>query len=297
MKTFVTCANCGARMRADRAWCLRCDEKLVAAAEPVVQRLSRGQQLIIATVGSLALLFIGALVWEMRPKPSVPAPARAGASAAQTGQAAADGPTAPPPADQRASGEFVDRSRAGTAAFLTGDLNAAKQQFERALEHKPDDPEALNSLGQVLDHAGDIEGAVARFERAIQLAPDKWTYHFNLAHAVGRQAQWERAATEYREAARLFPEDYATQYNLAMALHHQGKDAAAIPEFERAIQLAPSESSFHIALGNSYQRIGKLAEARKEFETYLELDPSAPDADKVKAHIQMLHEAEPVASR
>ena len=259
-----------------------------------VQSGANGPRLIAAVVGSLALLFVAVAAWQMRSGPAAaPSSARpiAPASARERGETTAPNSAAVTYAPGTAPGEFYDKTRAGTAAFLTGDLNKAQQQFEAALSQKPDDPEALNSLGQVLDRQGDVQGAIARFERAIQLAPDKWAYHFNLAHAVSRQSQWSRAADEYREAVRLFPDDYATQFNLANALHKQGTDAAAIPEYEKAIQLAPSEASFHIALGNSYQAVGKLAEARKAFETYLEVDPSAPDADKVKAHIQTLSAA------
>ena len=98
-------------------------------------------------------------------------------------------------------------------------------------------------------------------------------------------------STSTAEAARLFPDDYATQFNLALAVQRSGDAQAAIPEFEKAIRLAPAEASFHLALGNSLQAAGRLPEARKAFETYLEMEPSAPDAAKVKAHIEVLSAA------
>jgi tetratricopeptide (TPR) repeat protein len=294
----VTCAACGARIRADRERCLRCHEILVAAPEsPRVQKLTPGQLQALAATAGVAVLLLGAVAWLNRP-----APAHEDAQAQRSAPVAAGEAsrvTAPPPATRVAGGnawvappgEALDLSRAGTAAFLTGDLQGAKERFERALEIKPDDAEALNSVGQILDRQGDIAGAIERFEKAIRIAPDRWAYHFNLAHAVGRQGDWKRAVDEYREAIRLFPEDYATQFNLALALHRLGDDAAAIPAFERAIQLAPAEASFHLALGNSLQAVGKLGEARKAFETYIELAPNAPDAGKVRAHIAALNGA------
>ena len=74
-------------------------------------------------------------------------------------------------------------------------------------------------------------------------------------------------------------------------MQRSGDAQAAIPEFEKAIRLAPAEASFHLALGNSLQAAGRLPEARKAFETYLEMEPSAPDAAKVKAHIEVLSAA------
>lgn len=248
---------------------------------------------MMVAAGSLVVLLMGAIAWESRPvpvddlqqthRPLAAAAGLSGAVSSTSGDSATPLPAVPP-----ASGEFLDLSRAGTAAFLTGDIEKAKAQFEGALERKPDDPETLNSIGQILDRQGDVPGAVARFEQAIQLAPDRWAYHFNLAHASGRLGEWERAVDEYREAARLFPEDYATQFNLGIALRRLGNDKAAIPEFEKAIKLAPAEASFHLELGSCFQSVGKLADARKAFETYLEMEPSAPDAEKVKAHIEAL---------
>jgi Flp pilus assembly protein TadD len=89
----------------------------------------------------------------------------------------------------------------------------------------------------------------------------------------------------------LFPDDYATQFNLALAVQRSGDAGAAIPEFEKAIQLAPAEASFQLALGNSLQAAGRLPDARKAFEKYLEMEPSAPDAARVKAHIEALSAA------
>jgi tetratricopeptide (TPR) repeat protein len=294
--TYVTCAACGARIKADRERCLRCFEILVAAPEPkLIERLTPEQKRLVAGAAVVAVLLVGVLAWRNRPTPiDDAAPAlqpRAAGSGAAAGPRAASTAARPSTSYVAPPGAFLDTARAGTAAFLTGDLQGARAQFEAALDHKPDDPEALNSIGQILDRQGDLEGAVARFEKAISIAPDRWAYHFNLAHTVGRQGDWTRAVAEYREAARLFPDDYATQFNLALAVQRSGDAQAAIPEFEKAIRLAPAEASFHLALGNSLQAAGRLPEARKAFETYLEMEPSAPDAAKVKAHIEVLSAA------
>ena len=83
---------------------------------------------------------------------------------------------------------------------------------------RPDDPEALNNLGLVLERSGQIDEAIARFSRAAQLGPRNWAYHFSLAHALAQRQTWDRAVSEYRIAAGLYPTDAATQCNLATAL-------------------------------------------------------------------------------
>jgi Flp pilus assembly protein TadD len=289
VQTFVTCAACGARIRADRSTCLRCEVPLVAAPTgPLEFRLTPGQRWIASVVVSIGLLMVGVLVWDSmqppvdhtaRPYPVAGAPPRA--SAAGEPGAPADSPIVEPATSS-------DFARASQAAFTHEDFQRAKTGYEAALQKEPGNAEVLNALGQTLERLGDFPGAVAKLEAAVKLEPGNWTYHFNLAHAAGRLSQWDRAVAEYRTAAGLFPEDYATQFNLAMALRKQGNNEAAVPELRKAIALAPSEATFHLALGNTLQSLGKLAEARQAFETYLEMEPSAPDADKVKAHIEAL---------
>lgn len=236
----------------------------------------------------VGLLVVG-LLWLIWPPaegqtPSISPAANATTAATRDTPAAARTAEAPPVA----AGAFLDSRRAASAAFTSGDFQKARAEFERTLQKNADDPEALNGLGLTLERSGDVQGAIARFERATALAGDKWAYHFNLAHALGRLPNWERAIAEYRQAAQLFPTDYATQFNLALALQKKGDDREAIPEFEKAIALAPGESSFHLALGNSLAKAGRLTDAQRAFRQYLELEPEAPDAAKVKAHIDTL---------
>lgn len=290
---YVVCAACGARIKADRTHCLRCEAPLPArsparAASAPSDRRTR----LVAAAGAAVGLCVVGLLWLNRPSttgiqippPVAPLPANVQASVpggAPASVAGAETPTLAPVT-------FLDSSRAADAAFNSGNFQNARVHFEDALQKNPNDPEALNSLGLTLERVGDIPGAIARFERAVDLAADKWAYHFNLAHALVRQSNWDRAVAEYRRAAELFPEDYATQFNLAMTLQKQGDDRAAIPEFEKAIALAPGEPSFHVALGNSLAKTRRFTDAQREFRLYLELDPAAPDAAKVKAHIQTL---------
>jgi tetratricopeptide (TPR) repeat protein len=287
---FVVCAACGARIKANRTHCLRCHAPLPApspAGETPARSTSRPP--VAAIAGAAVGLLVVGLLWLIWPAtegqtPSISPAANATTAATRDAPGAARTAEAPP----AAAGTFLDSRRAAGAAFTSGDFQKARAEFEQALQKNSDDPEALNGLGLTLERAGDIQGAVARFERATALAGDKWAYHFNLAHALGRLPDWERAIAEYRQAAQLFPTDYATQFNLALALQKKGDDREAIPEFEKAIALAPGEPSFHLNLGNSLAKAGRLTDAQQAFRRYLELEPEAPDAAKVKAHIDTL---------
>lgn len=297
---WVVCAACGARIKEGRERCLRCNALLEPTRPASLwrsQELSRGKTLIAATVASVVVLGLLTILWQTWPEPvddvAHPAP-NAGVTqppVAATTAPATETPATEPQATTETSFTPVtagDAIRSGSVAYSVGNFESARAAYEEALAKKPDDPDILNSLGQVLVRLNRVDEAVARFERAVALAPQRWAYRFNLGHAVGELGQWNRAVTEYQTAVRLFPTDYATQYNLAMALHKKGDEQAAIPEFEKAIRLAPSEPSFHMSLGISLEKVGRVPEAVREYRQFLEMNPSSPDADKLKAHIEAL---------
>ena len=290
MSGFVTCASCGARISADRDRCLRCGEPLrsAAALKPQVPAwLSKRRALVIAGVGSLAVLAGIVASRNTAPRVHDAAPRAAPVGDASASRAAAATPSATGSRVQEPATSLDFRGR-GDVAFNAGDFASARARYEQALARNPVDPEAINNLGLVLERGGQLNEAADHFARAAQLVPDKWAYHFNLAHALGQLQQWDRAIAEYRVAATMFPDDYATQYNLAMALHKRGEEQAAIPAFEKAIVLAPGEPTFHLSLGISLEKIGRIADAQREYQQYLQMAPSAADGEALKEHLKAL---------
>jgi Flp pilus assembly protein TadD len=290
---FVICASCGARIKANRERCLRCEAPLVAWQKPELlpswlQRWG-GDTLIFGIVAIVVVLVIAVVAFDSRQvSDDVARPVSNAKTSARTAAlpVAPDAAALPVAVGAIEPPDFLDVRR-GTAD-LSGDIAAARAKYEAAIARTPDSPELLNNLGLALERLGQIDAAIVRFERAAQLDPQGWAYHFNLAHAVSQRRGLERAIAEYRLAAGLAPADYATQYNLGMLLHRKGDEVAAIPEFQKGIELAPTVSALHLALAISFERSGRKAEAQREFEAYVEMAPAAPDAASVKSHLRSL---------
>ena len=291
---YIVCASCGARIKADREWCLRCEKPLVAARTPEVPlptwlKARGGGTLIFGAVGVLAVLLIGFTVWTSQSSEGDAArPAARPPSNSSSPASSSQSPAPAAPQGSTWSATSLDFRRNGRAEPTTDELAADRTRYEQALVKTPDDAETLNNLGLTLEQLGLVDDAIARFSRAAQISTRNWAYHFNLAHALSQKQSWDRAINEYRIAAGLFPTDAATQCNLAKALQSKGDDTAAIPAFEKAIQLAPGEPDCHRAMALSLEQAGRTADARREYQLYLELAPSAPDADTVKSHLQSL---------
>ncbi len=240
----------------------------------------------ITALGAVALAGLAAN-W-----PSAPANATATAPAS----ARAERKTAAAAPSRRPVVASIDARRPGEAAYNRGDVAAAQTAFQQAIAADPKDPEALNSLGQVLVRQGRAREALPYFDRAIAIVPSGWAYHFNRARAYAVLDEWGQAVAGYRDAQRLFPDDYATQFNLAKALQASGDLPAAILAFERAIQLAPAQADFHIAHGLALEAARRPKDAAAAYRRYVELAEPGAEADKVKERIALL-EGPPAGSR
>jgi Flp pilus assembly protein TadD len=86
-------------------------------------------------------------------------------------------------------------------------MDAAGPQYAEALELKPDYPEALNGLGNVLLHAGRIPEAEAKFEQALELNPDYAEAHCNLGLVFVQTGRLPEAIAQFEIAQRLKPND------------------------------------------------------------------------------------------
>lgn len=287
---FVICASCGARIKASRERCLRCEEPLVAWRKPELlpswlQRLGGGT-LIFGLVALIVLLFVVVTLVDSRSRTTVDA-ARLGSAPtvrlSRSGTSAASAPiTTPEPAAS------LDNLRRGSVDLGRADVAALRTRYEEALAKTPTDAELLNNLGLTLERLGQVDAAIARFESAAKVDPSNWSYHFNLAHAASQGQNWDRAISEYRLAAGLQPTDFATRYNLAMALHRKGDEPGAIAELQKGIEEAPSVPTFQLALGVSLEKVGRLDEAGRAYQAYLDMAPTAPDADRVRSHLRSM---------
>jgi tetratricopeptide (TPR) repeat protein len=299
---YVVCRSCGTRIKAGRAFCLKCFEPLPeagAAAPTSVWEslgLSATQQAVLTIGGGLIVVALFAVIWQTRPAGPVDDEAR------PVGQpAAARRPDAVPTTP--ASTESTAPAGAGVEPFIPTALAVAPAKTDPAdmaalearlasldlqLAERRDDADVLNRKGQVLELMGRVGEAVVCFEQAVKLAPETRSYHSNLAHAAASMGESERAITEYREVARLRPDDYAAHYTLGMALQRKGDDEAAIPELQKAATLGPAETAGHLALGVSLERVGRVPEAVREYQRYVAILPNSAETERLKLHLAAL---------
>jgi tetratricopeptide (TPR) repeat protein len=165
------------------------------------------------------------------------------------------------------------------AAFLQqGDPNQAEMHLVRALEIKPNLPEAFNDLGTISIRKGMYEEAVERFSQAIALNSDYAEAHNNLAMALAGLNRFDEAVKHYEKAISLNPMSANALNNLGTVLAQQGRFEDAKPYFLKALAIQPNYEEAYNNLGLLYYQQRDYENSGKYFEEGLNRNSNNPRA-------------------
>jgi TolB-like protein/Flp pilus assembly protein TadD len=126
----------------------------------------------------------------------------------------------------------------GLLHFADLNLNAAKREFERALELNPNYATGHYFLGlEVLAPLGQLDQAVVELKRAIELDPFSviMNTNFGLCYILARR--YPEAIAQLRKATELDPNFGQTHVLLGLALEASGDSAGATTEYEKAYEV------------------------------------------------------------
>lgn len=129
--------------------------------------------------------------------------------------------------------------------------SVAIEAYSKAVQAKPEDPDAHINLGLALLEDGQSERALKICRRAQQLAPKDPVPLELGADILGRIGQLEEAAQQYMKVSEI----YLAQRDLDKA----------IANWERATGLIPGLVSVHARLAQAYERIGKKEDSLREY--------------------------------
>ncbi|MGH8741744.1 MAG: tetratricopeptide repeat protein, partial [Burkholderiales bacterium] len=171
---------------------------------------------------------------------------------------------------------------AGYAAYLGGDLAAARTDYESALREDGGNRDALLGLAAIDVRTGRFENAEAIYLRLLQIDPNDAhaqaglialrgarldplatesrvknmlaadpganVLRFTLGNQLAQQGRWPEAQQEYFKAFAASPENADFAYNLAVSLDHVRQAKLALEYYRRAIALAERRgASFDLA--------------------------------------------------
>ncbi len=208
---------------------------------------------------------------ELRPKPAAVKPRPAPVAPLKTRRLPEPEPRRAPPV-ARPVAQVHPRVESGYAAYLSGDLVAARTQYEEALREEPANRDAQLGLAALDVKAGRYEAAEGAYLRLLQanprdaeaqaalialrgarldplvaesrvkslLAADPGAHalNFTLGNQLAQQGRWAEAQQEYFKAFSAEPDNADFAYNLAVSLDHIRQPRLALEYYRRAVSLA-----------------------------------------------------------
>jgi arylsulfatase A-like enzyme/Flp pilus assembly protein TadD len=163
-----------------------------------------------------------------------------------------------------------------------GRTQEAIEALRRGVEVAPDDVEMRTALAQAREQAGDETGALADYDRALQLAPNDARAVNGKALLLSHAGRPREAVEVLRAALPALQEDVDTLNNLAWILVDGNLDpVAALAHAREAERLAPQDPVVLDTLGWSAVRAGRPAEAISPLTRALEATGDA----EVRAHL------------
>lgn len=162
---------------------------------------------------------------------------------------------------------------AGFAHELSGDIDAALEHYNRAVQVEPDSAFALYLMGRFQRRAGDPEAAVATLRKALRLDGQFAAVIGELGHACLDMGKFEDAAFYFREHAKRGSEDYRSLFLQGVTHLKLGRIAEAESFFKKSADTSNKAPQSLNGLAMIYYVAGKETEALDTFARVLRLFP------------------------
>ena len=192
----------------------------------------------------------------------------------------------------RAAPSVNPRVDAGYAAYLAGNLEAARGEYQQALQEEPTNRDAQLGIAALDVRGGRFEAAEAAYLRLLQtdprdaeaqaalialrsgrvdplaaesrlksmlaVDPKAHSLNFALGNQLAQQGRWAEAQAQYFKAFAAEPSNPDFAYNLAVSLDHLRQAKQALEYYKHAIALAKARgASFDLA--GAVARVAQLS--------------------------------------
>jgi tetratricopeptide (TPR) repeat protein len=163
------------------------------------------------------------------------------------------------------------------ARHEAGQLDLAEAGYRSVLQRNPDEPDALNLLGLILQDRGDLAGSIGLITRALELVPNFAEALVNLARAQRAAGSPAAAVDAARRALALDPDLAEAHLQLGHALVGLGDNAGGVEALRQATVLAPRSAEAWLSLGAALMRLTQYDAAASSLAAALALDPDRAD--------------------
>jgi tetratricopeptide (TPR) repeat protein len=156
-----------------------------------------------------------------------------------------------------------------------GEFQLSLNHFKKALELRPEFPQAWNNMGTVYLLLRQWDQAINCFQTAvgdILYRTPHYAYN-NLGFAYLKKEQYQKAIANFQKALKFAPFFTPAQTNLGLALERMNRWEEAVDTYEKAISMDPEYPAAHFHLGRLYMKFNRNAQAAEELHQVIKLDP------------------------
>ena len=160
---------------------------------------------------------------------------------------------------------FYNRGREN---FVNCDYHLAMENYNQALQLKPDYAEALNGRGEIYLNVSEYADAEKEFSAAIEANPRYETAHVNRGRLYRIAGDYNKAIADWTKALELNPNSADLREKLADLYFYRGAGKSEIKGIDEAIRdlslaclHSPENAEAWYRLGVLFLYVGSFAEA------------------------------------
>ncbi len=168
---------------------------------------------------------------------------------------------------------YVVHGNYGCALQDQGQLDAAIEQFNKALQLKPDYTGPLNNLGMALRSQGKIDEAIAQWQKVLKLEPYHPNANANLGLTLAMQGRSEEALRHLNTTLQINPDFPGVHLILGEVYFQMEKFDLAAEHFAQAVKEQPQNMDAINSLAIIYAQQGKIDKALEKWQEILAVDP------------------------
>lgn len=160
--------------------------------------------------------------------------------------------------------------------------------LERARGLEPENPDVWLGLGILYKERGQIAAAQEAFERALEIAPASAATHYSLANLNRHERKLDAAVHHYRAALAIDEQMHDARVNLSLLYVEMGRYRQAATLSAAALQRWPEVVRLHYALARAQDGLGLTSAAIGNYRRYLPEAPTPAMREFVNRKIERL---------
>lgn len=158
-------------------------------------------------------------------------------------------------------------------AAVLGRREMSELWWRRRLQARPNDAQALASIGHLRAESGDAAGAVSAFEAAVATGEAPASVWFNLGFMRQEAGDHPGAIDAFDRAIALDEKLDRAWYGKALSLIKLDRVADAIPLLQKNTELQPMSPFGWYQLAHAYHRLGQTERVEKTIRKLAGFEP------------------------